>query len=258
MAISGAQVTQHGVSGYSQVLYGDFSTKESGGDVIPPEYVSSSIPTAGTSISLVFDEPVTFGAGGNAGVTVNMSGGASVATYSSGDGTDTLVYSLSRTIEAGETGTISYTQPGDGIEDIAGNDLATFSGETVTNNSTADTTVPTLSTAIITGDSTTLRLTFDEAVTFGAGGNTGWAVTLSGGAATLTYASGDSTNQLVYTVSRTVAEGETGTIDYTQPGNGVEDLAGNDLASIVAGALSVSSVSELPDNMMFTIFMASR
>jgi hypothetical protein len=38
------------------------------------------------------------------------------------------------TFVTGETITLAYTQPGDGIEDIAGNDLASFSGESVTNN----------------------------------------------------------------------------------------------------------------------------
>ncbi len=100
-----------------------------------------------------------------------------------------------------------------------------------------DTTAPTLQVALIPKAGTTLVLAFNEAVKFGAGGNGGFALTMSGGAVTATYASGTTTTVLTYTLSRTVAAAETGTITYTQPGNGVEDIAGNDLASI--GATSV-------------------
>jgi hypothetical protein len=65
-----------------------------------------------------------------------MSGGAVTASYSSGSGSNTFTYNLSRTVNSGETGTASYTQPGNGIEDTAGNDLASFSSQAVTNNST--------------------------------------------------------------------------------------------------------------------------
>ena len=104
-------------------------------DETAPTLVSAIISGNGNNISISFDEEVTFGAGGNTGFTVTLSGGAATLTYSSGSGTDTLVYSISRTIQYDETGTIDYTQPTDGVEDLAGNDLVTFSGESITNNS---------------------------------------------------------------------------------------------------------------------------
>lgn len=209
---------------------------DGGADVTAPTVSSATINSAGTSITFACSETVSVGAGGNGGFALSMSGGAVTATYSSGSGSSSLVYSLSRTIQSGETGTHSYTQPGNGIEDAAGNDLASYSGATVTNNSTADTVAPTVSSVALT-TATNIRINLSEAVTFGAGGNSGWAVTLSGGAATLTYASGSGSSALNYTVSRSVAANETGTYAYTQPGNGVEDLAGNDLATIASGTL---------------------
>ena len=175
-----------------------------------------------------------------------MSGGAVTMSYASGSGTSTLVYNLSRTIGIGETGTISYTQPGSGVEDLAGNDLASIVGGSVTNNSTQDITVPTLSTATIATTGITISLVFDEAVQFGAGGNAGWVLTMSGGikdgaVVTMAYASGSGTNTLVYDLSRKVFSDETGELDYTQPGNGVEDVAGNDLATISNRAVTNSS-----------------
>jgi hypothetical protein len=108
-----------------------------GGDTTPPTLSSATIPSAGTSISLAISETWNFGAGGNGGVTMSMSGGVVTATYASGAGTSTGVWNLSRTVLQGETGTISYTQPGNGIEDTSGNDMVTFSGTSVVNNSTA-------------------------------------------------------------------------------------------------------------------------
>lgn len=109
----------------------------SGPDVTAPTVSSRTIPAAGTTIVIVHSEVVSIGAGGNGGLTLSASGGAVTATYSSGAGTATLTWTLSRTVNSGETVTASYTQPGDGIEDASGNDLASFSGQSVTNNSTA-------------------------------------------------------------------------------------------------------------------------
>lgn len=102
-----------------------------------PTLSSATINTAGTQLTLTFTASVSIGAGGNGGVTLSLSGGAVTATYASGSGSNTLVYNLSRTVNSGETGTVSYTQPGNGIEATTGGaDVATFSGSSVTNSST--------------------------------------------------------------------------------------------------------------------------
>jgi hypothetical protein len=114
---------------------GAFEFDSGGGDVTAPTMSSATIGTSGTTLTLGMDETCSIGAGGNGGVTLSASGGAVTATYSSGSGSSSLVYNLSRTINQGETVTVSYTQPGNGIEDTSGNDLATFSNSAVTNNS---------------------------------------------------------------------------------------------------------------------------
>jgi len=101
----------------------------------------------------------------------------------------------------------------------------------------ADTTAPTLLSATITAND--LKLRFDEPVKVGVGDSAGWEITLSGGAATLTYASGSTSSILHYTISRTPATSETGTIAYTQPGSGIQDIAGNDLASIASESVNI-------------------
>lgn len=227
---------------------GLYSGIASGADVSPPTVGSATINTAGTTITISLNEPVTFGAGGNGGFTLTLTGGAVTATYSSGSGSSLLVYSLSRTVEYDETGTHAYTQPGNGVEDLAGNDLATYSGATITNNSTEgqDLTAPTLSSATIGSSGTSITLAFSESVLVGIGGNAGFTLSLSGGSATLSYASGSGSSSLVYNISRTIYSGETGTISYTQPGSGIEDAAGNDLASFSNSSITNNS-SQVPD-----------
>jgi hypothetical protein len=105
-----------------------------GTDSTPPTMTSATIPAAGNVINLVYDEVVSVGAGGNTGWVLTMTAPTTMA-YASGNGSNTLVYTLSRPVNTGESITIAYTQPGDGIEDATGNDLASLSGVGVTNSS---------------------------------------------------------------------------------------------------------------------------
>lgn len=118
---------------------GAFEFGSTQGDTTHPTLVSATIPAAGNVLNLVFSETVTFGAGGNAGLALTMSGGGvETLTYVSGSGSSTLVYSLGPTVLIGETKVsgLDYTQPGSGIQDTVANDLVTFTGAAVTNNST--------------------------------------------------------------------------------------------------------------------------
>ena len=106
------------------------------GDTTPPTMSSATVASNGTTVTLAFNETVSVGAGGSSGFVISPSGGAATISYSSGSGSSSLVYTASRTIYQGETLTIAYTQPGNGIEDSSGNDLASFSATSATNNST--------------------------------------------------------------------------------------------------------------------------
>lgn len=103
---------------------------------------SATINSAGTTLTIVWSESCTNGAGGGNGVTISLSGGAATATYASGSGSATYVYNITgRTISSGESGTTSYTQPGDGIEaTVGGAEVASFTGQSITNASTVNAT----------------------------------------------------------------------------------------------------------------------
>ena len=101
-----------------------------------PTVSSITINTGGTTANIVFSENVTYGAGGTGGWTPTLTGGAATWTYSAGNTTANHTFTINRTVIDTETGTLAYTQPGNGAEDSVGQDLATFSGTSITNNST--------------------------------------------------------------------------------------------------------------------------
>jgi hypothetical protein len=129
-------------------------------------------------------------------------------------------------------------------------DVAGTAGYTLTGGG-GDETAPTLLSAYVLANGTSLQLNFDEAITPTI--NTGWTVTPSGGAATVAYASGTGTTTLVYTINRAIEQVETLTTSYTQPGNGLEDAAGNDLASITDRAVTNNSEQVTPPTQTLTI-----
>jgi len=104
-------------------------------DITAPTLTTKTINSLGTTLTLVFNENISIGAGGNGGFTLTPSGGAATVSFSSSSATS-LVYTISRTIQQSETVTISYTQPTNGVEDTAGNDLANITDSAVTNSST--------------------------------------------------------------------------------------------------------------------------
>lgn len=85
---------------------------------------------------------------------------------------------------------------------------------------------PSLVSVTISAGGTSITFTFNVSVSIGAGGSTGMTLSPSGGAATLTYASGTGSTALVYNISRTIISGEAVLNSYVQPGNGIESTSG--------------------------------
>lgn len=116
-------------------LYNGFAVAP---DVTAPTVSSWTIAADGLSSSIVFSEAVTRGTDGITGLVLTPTNGGAAITlsYTSGDGTNTLVIGHNRAVSSTETLTRSYTQPGDGIKDTAApaNVLASFSATAVTPN----------------------------------------------------------------------------------------------------------------------------
>lgn len=102
-----------------------------------PTFSSFTIGSSGTSMTVVLSESTTVGAGGNGGMAVTCSTAGSVtATYSSGSPGTSYVYTLGTTVNAGETCTATYTQPGNGLEATSGgNDVVTVNNTGIINQS---------------------------------------------------------------------------------------------------------------------------
>jgi hypothetical protein len=104
----------------------------------------------------------------------------------------------------------------------------------------ADATAPELTACAVAVAGTTITLSFDEAVTRNSGTPT---VSLSGGACTLTYASGSGGSSHIYAASRVIYSGETGTLSAAPGSNGWEDASGNDFAAVVNDPLVNNSTA---------------
>lgn len=100
-------------------------------DVTAPTVTSATVDSAGTSYTMVFSEAVNISSA--AGHSLTATGGAVTLTYASGSGSDTIVFSPSRTILDEEVLTRDYVSGSGNTEDAAGNDLASYSGAAVSN-----------------------------------------------------------------------------------------------------------------------------
>jgi hypothetical protein len=103
-------------------------------DTTPPTLVAVRVGGDGLTWRFQYSEPSGFGSGGTGGHTVSMSGGACTLTYLTGAGSS-VYYTGSRVIQITETGTAAYVQPTDGVQDAAGNDVVSWSGSAVINES---------------------------------------------------------------------------------------------------------------------------
>lgn len=108
----------------------------------------------------------------------------------------------------------------------------------VSAGNSVDNTPPVVTSVTLAADGETLTVLFREK----AAGHSGFTITPSGGAANLTYTSGDGTAREVFASDRTIDATETVTWDYT-PGD-IEDLAGN-LMSADTGTVTNNSTQDV-------------
>ncbi len=193
----------------------------------------SQVNTNGTW-HIFFQEPVVVTSA--AGITFHDSvSGTLTASYTYGSGTSQLVFNLSPYPGNGDTLTWDYNAA---LGNISGLGpwfvpLASFMGKSVINESFNFR--PTVSSVTVSANGTTVTVALSDNCTF----HTGFTLSMSGGATTLTYVSGDPGSSFVFTSSRTITSAETGTWTYT-PGNVVNTA--NALA-MLSGTGSVTNNS---------------
>jgi hypothetical protein len=206
-------------------------------------YESGALPIESATIAGRFLIIEFFGAFyGSEGFTLDLSGGAAPLTYYGGQGTDTLVYTIGRTVFANETGTADYDWSVGDIVDSDGVRIPSFSAPVVI---AADTNPPVAISAAVASGGEVITIQFDEPVTSSASplSFTGFTLETSGGSAVMSYDSGSGTRTLSFTVSRPIAAGETVRVAYS-PGT-VVDLDGNALRTMGLAVANGSTVSEV-------------
>ena len=108
------------------------------GDDIAPLFKSATILGDGMSVRVVFDEAVVVGPANARGMRLNTPTDIVKLVFSSISESNPkqVIFVAARVIHLSEIGcTVSYNQPIGGFQDAAGNDVASFANQPVTNNS---------------------------------------------------------------------------------------------------------------------------
>ena len=149
-------------------------------------------------------------------------------------------YSCRYTVASGNTGSFGV-KVGTGSTDLAGNTLANTYTHSAT--LTADTTVPTISSAYYNG--TTIVLTMSESVAV-SGTKTGGDFTITGGGAPTVSSYTISGSTVTLTLSAAITAGSTVTLAYAKnstAANRIKDAAGNELAAVTSKSVNSKHVS---------------
>ncbi len=153
-------------------------------DETVPTLQSATIGAAGNTLTLVFSEAVSKGAGyadADLDLDCSIAGNNVGVSYTSGDGTTTLVFGITgATAHTADTCNFDFTGDANSLEDGSGNDLAAIVSAAVTNNSTVTDTTPTaFSFTDVTGATRSTEYTSNTITV--AGIDAAAAITVTGG-----------------------------------------------------------------------------
>ena len=210
----------------------------------------STVPTVrsaamnGGTLTLTFSEALDTGsvpAGVQFSATIGLTAHTPTGVRVEGE-TVTLTFTTT-SARHGQSVELNYTKPGSNpLRDLSGNAVASFSRQSVTNNSTA----PKLVSAAVNGVTRKVTLTYDEALKADAvPGASSFTVVVGGAEASPTGVAVDgSTVTLTLHVAATgnLRHGATDVeLDYTPPsaaGDRLQDLSGNQAAAFTDRALT--------------------
>ena len=226
-------------------------------DQVAPVFQSVEMSTDGATITLTYDEVLN---GANGPATANFQlmvqgerRGVSMVTVSG----RAVELKLASAITTGLTVTVTYNDPTVGVDDLnaiqdrSGNDADSLIDQPVANVSTAtDGTAPNFVRAVMSSSGLSITLTYDEVLDGGNGpATTDFTVTVDdvGADPSQVTLSG---RTVVLGLSTGVLSLQNVTVSYTDPtggddSNAIQDIAGNDAASLVNQI--VANASTVPD-----------
>ena len=214
----------------------------------PPAFSSAAVD--GNQLTVTFDENLATGSvPASSAFEVEATATDSTVRTLNGTGTVTIddaavKVTLDAVVTGTETLTVDYTKPSSNpLEDADGNDVASFSNKTATNNSVP----PTVSSAAVDGNQ--LTVTFDENLkTSSVPAASAFTVTVTPDGGTGVTRTVDSVaiddDTVTLTLASAVADTDTVKVRYTKPtsGNKLQDANGNEVATFTDKTATNSSV----------------
>jgi uncharacterized repeat protein (TIGR02059 family) len=162
------------------------TTNSSTVDLTAPVFSSAAVNTAGTILTLTYNEALNATTAPASAFSVTVAG-VSRAVNSVVVSGSTVQLTLASTVGSGQAVTFAYTAPAaDGstsnsaVQDNAGNDAISLTSRSATNSSTVDQTAPTFSSAAVNTAGTILTLTYNEALSATTSPANGFVVTVAG------------------------------------------------------------------------------
>ena len=199
-----------------------------GDSTVPSLLTTNGATVDGKILKLNYNEALdTTSTPATTDFTVSVAGTSRTLSAVSVSGTS-VTLTLGTAATAGQTVTVTYTKPSTNpIQDLAGNDAADLSSQTVTNVTGA----PTLDSAVV--DTKTLILHYNKALDTGSTpATTDFTVSVAGTAQTPSAVSVSGTS-VTLTLSTAATSGQAVTVSYTVPStNPIQDLGGNDAADL--------------------------
>ena len=237
----------------------DFEVSNDSGvkDETAPGFVRAVISSDGGTITLVYDEvldeanyPTT------SDFAVTVAGQSAEPSFVDVSGR-TVLLDLSTAVTAGQTVTVSYTDPtGDDDtnaiqDDPAGNDADNLVNETVVNASTVpDETPPEFQSVAMSIDGLTITLAYDETLHSTRGpAAANFAITVQGERRDVSTVTVNGLT-VVLGLGTAITSDESVTVTYTDPTadvddtNAIQDLAGNDAANLSEPVTNTSGVAD--------------
>lgn len=188
--------------------------------------------TPGTAGSNLVAAPITAYAAGDLALSAGGSRDITGITTDSLVATNTIVYTFSGAAAAGDvTATLSITGTATDIVDNEGN---TSNGLAI---SASDAQIPTFVSAQ-TLSATLLELTFSEPVTTTGVNNNDFAIGGVASSPSVSGIAGSGSAILTLTINNAIVSTDSPTFVYTQTGNALEDVAGNDLATTTGDSIT--------------------
>ena len=225
-------------------------------DTRAPRFVRAAMSSNGGTLTLTYDEVLDDTDRPSTGdFAVTVAGQAADVSSVNVSGRAVLV-NLDSAVTAGQDVKVTYTDPSadndaNAIQDPAGNDAATLTDQSVANTSTVpDEQAPKFQSAAVSSDGLTLTLTYDEDLDSGNGPRSAdFVVSVEGERRTVSTVTVSGTD-VALRMAGVITSGLVVAVTYTDPTVGVndakaiQDLAGNDAASVSQSVANGSTVAD--------------